>query len=117
MRDREEEARYLQAHKEDAEEWEEEGETPPKGRPSSIVFSLRFRPDEMARIKQLADAQTVRIADLLRQAILQYVSSSHRPKLSIEAPADSRFVMTNVELAEPPTEAPRPKRVEAPTAL
>ena len=110
MREREEEAaRYLQAHKEDAEEWEEEGEKPSEGRPTSIVFSVRFKPEEMARIKQAADSEAVRISDLLRQAVLQYVSSSRHPRLTIEAPA-GKFVITNVELAGPPTEAPRPQR-------
>jgi len=111
MRDREEDAaRYLQAHKEDAEEWEEEGEKPSEGRPTSIVFSVRFKPAEMAQIKQLADMEAIRISDLLRQAILQYVSSPRRPRITIAAPTDSRFVITNVELAGPPTEAPRPKK-------
>jgi len=111
MRDREEEAaRYLQAHKEDAEEWEQEGEKPSEVRPTSIVFSVRFKPEEMAWIKQVADSEAVRISDLLRQAVLQYVSSSRRPRLTIGAPADSKFVITNVELAGPPTEAPRPKK-------
>ena len=111
MRDREEDAaRYLQAHKEDAEEWEEEGEKPSEGRPTSIVFSVRFKPEEMARIKQLAEMEAIRISDLLRQAILQYVSSPRRPRVTIGAPTDSRFVMTNVELAGPPTEARRPKK-------
>jgi len=110
MRDREEEAaRYLQAHKEDAEEWEEEGEKPSEGRPTSIVFSVRFKPEEMARIKQAADSEAIRISDLLRQAVLQYVSSSRRPKLTIEAPA-GKFVITNVELAGPATEARIPQR-------
>ena len=110
MRDREEEAaRYLQAHKEDAEEWEEEGEKPSEGRPTSIVFSVRFKPEELAWIKQVADSEAVRISDLLRQAILQYLSSSRRPRLTIEAPA-GKFVITNSELAGPPTEAPRPKK-------
>ena len=109
MRDREEDAaRYLQEHKNDAEEWEEEGEKPSEGRPTSIVFSVRFKPDEMACIKQLADREAIRISDLLRQAVFQYVSSARRPRLAIEAPADSRFVINNVELAGPPTEAPQP---------
>ncbi len=111
MRDKEKEAaRYLQAHKEDAEEWEQEGEKPSEVRPTSIVFSVRFKPEEMARIKQAADSEAVRISDLLRQAVLQYISSTRRPKLSIEAPANSKFVITNVELAGPPTEAPRLER-------
>jgi len=103
-------ARYLQAHKEDAEEWEEEGEKPSEGRPTSIVFSVRFKPEEMARIKELADREAIRISDLLRQAVLQYVSLARRPKITVGAPRDSRFVITNVELAGPPTEAPRPER-------
>ena len=112
MRDREEEAaRYLQAHKEDAGEWENEGEKPSEGRPTSIVFSVRFKPEEMARIKQAADSEAVRISDLLRQAVLQYVSSSRRPRVTVGAPTDSRFVITNVELGGPDTEAPRPQRV------
>jgi hypothetical protein len=111
MRDKEEEtARYLQAHKEHAGEWEEEGEKPSEGRPTSIVFSVRFKPEEMARIKQAADTEAIRISDLLRQAVLHYISSARRPKLTIEAPANSKFVITNVELAGPPTEAPRPER-------
>ena len=109
---REEAARYLQAHKEDPGEWEEEGDKPSEVRPTSIVFSVRFKPEEMARIKQLAEMEAIRISDLLRQAILQYVSSARRPNLTIEAeaPTDIRFVMTNVELAGPPTEASRPKK-------
>ena len=111
MRDRQEDpARYLQAHKEDAEEWEEEGEKPSEPRPTSIVFSVRFKPEEMGWIKQLAEREAIRISDLLRQAVLQYVSSARRPRITIGAPTDSRFVMTNVELAGPPTEARRPRR-------
>jgi hypothetical protein len=110
MRNRkEDEARYLQAHKDDTGEWEEEGQKPSQERPTSIVFSVRFKPEEMARIKQAADSDAVRISDLLRQAVLQYVSSSRRPRLTIEAPA-GKFVITNVELAGPATEASRPQR-------
>jgi len=111
MRNKQEEAaRYLQAHKEDAEEWEEEGAKPAEGKPTSIVFSVRFKPEEMARIKQLADMEAIRISDLLRQAVLQYISSARRPRITVGAPTDSRFVITNVELAGPPTEARRPER-------
>jgi hypothetical protein len=111
MRDREHDAaRYLQAHKEDAEEWEEEGEKPSEGRPTSIVFSIRFKPEEMAQIKYLADIEAIRISDLLRQAVHQYISSARRPRITVGAPIGSRFVITNVELAGPPTEARRPER-------
>ncbi len=110
MRDKEEEAaRYLEAHKDDAGEWEEEGEKPSGGRPSSIVFSVRFKPEEMARIKQLADTDAIRISDLLRQAVLQYISSARRPTVVIQAPG-ATFAMRNGELAGLPTEAPRPKK-------
>jgi len=106
---REEAARYLQAHKEDPGEWEEEGDKPSEVRPTSIVFSVRFKPEEMAWIKQVTDAEAIRISDLLRQAVLQYISSARRPRLAIEAPA-GKFVITNVELAGPATEARRPQR-------
>jgi hypothetical protein len=111
MRNKDDEsARYLQAHKDDAEEWEDEGEKPSEVRPASIVFSIRFKPEEMAWIKEVADSEAIRISDLLRQAVLQYVSSARWPSLAVETPTEIRFVMTNVELAGPLTEAPTPKK-------
>jgi hypothetical protein len=110
MRDKEEEAaRYLQAHKDDADEWEEEGEKPSEGRPTGIAFSIEFNAEEIGWIEEAADRDALPISDLLRQAVIQYVSSARRPVLATEA---DRVMRTDVEPREALSEAPRAKRQE-----
>jgi hypothetical protein len=100
-------ARHLEAHADDADEWEQEGRKPVRPRETSIVFSVRFRADELARIKQVADREGVRVSDLVRDAVLQYTFGGRRPRITLALPSSGKVVLTNVELAVPTTEAPR----------
>jgi hypothetical protein len=103
-------ARHLEAHADDADEWEQEGQKPLRPRETSIVFSVRFRAEELARIKQVADREGIRVSRLVRDAVLQYTFGGRRPRITLGLPSDSKVVLTNVELAAPTTEAPRPRR-------
>lgn len=111
-------SRYFQAHKDDPQEWEAEGESA-KRKPSGLVFSIRLRPAEANWIRSAADREGIRISHLIREALFQYVrgvTSSRRPTISVATPDRGKFVMTNVELAGTPTEAPTPKRELLPEA-
>lgn len=111
MDEREKEvARYLEAHADDSDEWEEEGQKPVQTKAPSMVFSVRFRAEEVARMKQIADREGIRVSRLVRDAVLQYTFGGRRPRITLGLPSDSKVVLTNVELAAPTTEAPRPRR-------
>lgn len=115
MDEREKEAaRYLRAHADDSDEWEQEGQKPVKARATSMVFSVRFRAEEVARMKQIADREGVRVSRLVRDAVLQYLVGGRRPRITLAVPADSKILLTNVELAAPATEGRVPKREPSP---
>jgi len=114
MDEREKEAaRYLQAHADDTDEWEQEGQKPVQTKAASMVFSVRFRVEEVARMKQIADREGIRLSRLVRDAVLEYLVGGRRPRITLAVPADSKILLTNVELAAPATEGRVPRREPA----
>lgn len=111
MDEREKEAaRYLQERADDSDEWEEEGKKPVQTKAASLVFSVRFRAEEVARMKQIADREGIRVSRLVRDAVLQYLVGGRRPRITLAVPPDGKILLTNVELAAPATEGRVPRR-------
>lgn len=91
-------ARYLQAHKDDPEEWEETPET--AGRPArsdSVVLSVRLKAEEVDRLKALSEFLGVRVSKLVREAVHLYAGTPVTPRIQYWAPREATFAFFQAE--------------------
>lgn len=78
------------------------------------VFSIRFSQRELQALRALAARDDVRISDLVRAAIAEYMAANRDPVVDIDAPAESRvYIYTGAPAAsETETRAISPKWLE-----
>lgn len=92
-------AQHFQAHKDDAEEWEETPETAEHlPRSDSVVLSVRLKADEVDRLRELAHSQGVRISDLVREALLVHAAISPVFRIQYHAPRRATLAFVNALL-------------------
>jgi len=78
-------ARYFQAHKDDDGEWEENAEPASVKPETSVVYSLRIRPSELAELRRAAAQSSISLSELIRAAAIQHVRESEVSGIDIGA--------------------------------
>ena len=83
MRNRENErnlARQLQEHRDDESQWEDEPEEATVNRPASVVYSVRFAPNEIEEIRRSAAEMGVTPSEFVRRAAFEKIHRIAAPK-------------------------------------
>ena len=61
------------------------------------VFSIRFTPKELEALRALAAREDMRISDVVRAALANYLTRQGDPVVHIDAPRDARvYIYTGV---------------------
>ncbi|MBI2909377.1 MAG: hypothetical protein HYX92_17165 [Chloroflexi bacterium] len=68
-------AAHFEAHKEDAEEWEEKPVRVLKPSKVGAVYSIRLTAEEVEGLRAIADLERLRISDLIHEAIRKYLAT------------------------------------------
>ncbi|HXC00486.1 MAG TPA: hypothetical protein VNU74_08795 [Terriglobales bacterium] len=68
-------AAYFQEHRDDPTIWETKSTPVESKKEPAVVFSVRFLPSELEGIRKQADAMGVTVANIIRNAVLEYSSN------------------------------------------
>ncbi len=81
-----EDAEYFQRRRNDPAEWTEDAEKV-RARPrGSVVYSVRFSPDELSDLRRLARFRGVTLSELIRSSVVQHARETDQPSVQASAP-------------------------------
>jgi len=78
--------------KHDDSEWEQEATKVEVTKPASIVYSVRFSPEELGRIRSIAKARNVKAGELIRESTLQHLREPENVDIAVAAPSADKVV-------------------------
>ena len=79
-------AEYFQKHRDDLDEWEETPEAAVVEKGSSIVYSFRLKPSELAELRRAASVKRIALSELVRTSALQHIRESDVAGVDVSAP-------------------------------